>query len=165
MIFIGFPGIGKSTICNKLPDAIDLESSICRYNNGIRPDNWEEIYCKYAIYLSEQGFKIFVSSHYKVQQILVEKAKTDSNIRIYGIAPNINLYEDWCEKLRKRYEDSGLSKDKRAYEHCKVWFEDSIKNMIYTIPNIYLIPSVEYDLEYIVNNIESLVKTYQHPVA
>jgi MoxR-like ATPase len=70
MIIIGYPGIGKTTLCKHWHKYVDLDSSAFRYNDGTRDKRWAEIYCKVAIDLHNQGYVVFLSSHYEVRDIL-----------------------------------------------------------------------------------------------
>ena len=61
MIYVGYQGIGKSSIAGK-NKCIDLESGNF-WVDGKRDENWYIIYCNIAQHLSEQGYNVFLSSH------------------------------------------------------------------------------------------------------
>lgn len=56
MIFIGYQGIGKSTLAG-YNRYIDLESGNF-WINGKRDENWYIPYCNIAEHLSEQGYRV-----------------------------------------------------------------------------------------------------------
>lgn len=109
MIIIGYPGIGKSSISNSDTRCIDLESSNF-FVNDKRPDDWYKYYVQIAQHLSAQGYTVFVSSHKVVRDEL--KATNAEDVAV--CFPNINLKEQWLERLFNRYKRTRLDKDLRA---------------------------------------------------
>ena len=127
MIIIGYPGIGKSSntgIWDMSEDRnivhlgyIDLESHNFwnEYDNPYEPDrrrrdrdpSWFVTYCKIAKDLSNQGYRVFVSSHADVQREL-RKYKDGEIIVCY---PNESLKQKWILKLRERYIQTWDGKD------------------------------------------------------
>jgi len=155
MIVIGYQGIGKSTICKDNPKYIDFESSALKLF-GRRPPNWELLYCQMAIWLSKQGYVVFTSSHKEVREML--KGCDEYCI---AIVPTLGLKNEWCTKLKRRYEESGLEKDKLALLNANERYEDNIKEIMDDVPDTFLIDSMDYDLKQIVDKcekIETLVK-------
>lgn len=155
MIVIGYQGIGKSTICKDNPKYIDFESSALKMF-GRRPPNWELPYCQMAIWLSKQGYVVFTSSHKEVREML--KGCDEYCI---AIVPTLELKNEWCIKLKRRYEESGLEKDKLALLNANDRYEDNIKEIMDDVPDTFLIDSMGYDLKQIVDKcekIEALVK-------
>lgn len=148
MIYIGYPGIGKSTLGGS-NNCIDLESSNFTVDNH-RPDDRYIMYCNIAKDLSNQGYRVFVSSHNDVINYLKD---IDSSAVI--IAPNIILKDEWTEKLRLRYEETKSDKNLRAYERARDHYEDDI---VALFMNNYLnkifINSMDYDLKERITNYE-----------
>ena len=156
MIIMGYPGIGKSTFArgeNGLR-TVDLESSNFSFN-GVKIENWVEVYCTVAQDLSDQGLDVFVSSHGAVQDELVRRStcNKDKNYTksIAAIVPSYNLKDQWIQKLKDRYDDSMLDKDFRAYERAKEYFVYDIANIIGNDEFLTIqIRSMDYKLEDII---------------
>lgn len=113
MIIIGYPGIGKSTIARRNNNFIDLESSNFRID-GERAANWYKPYCNIAEDLSQQGRIVFVSCHEEVREQL--KHSSELVIVVY---PALELQNEWIDRLRNRYNQTGSLKDKNALEQAK----------------------------------------------
>ena len=62
MIYSGYQGIGKSTLCKNDRRFIDLESSNF-FIDGKRDENWYKVYANIAKDLSDSGFNVFIASH------------------------------------------------------------------------------------------------------
>lgn len=142
MIFMGYPGIGKTTL-SKSSRCIDLESSNFIID-GERIPNWAKAYVNVAKDLSNQNFTVFVAMQKDVQDLL------DNDDVIY-IVPNLSLKDAWIEKLKSRYEASKYDKDFRAYIRAKDHFEEDISSILNdTNKNVYAISSMDYELSYVV---------------
>ena len=89
MIIIGYQGIGKSTLAKNDLRYIDLESSNF-FVNGKRDENWYIIYCSIAEHLSQQGYRVFVSSHE-----VVRKQLENSKEKVYVCHPRLDLKDLW----------------------------------------------------------------------
>ena len=125
MIISGFPGTGKSTLCRskgpKKRQYIDLESS--NFHNKSEPNNWEATYIKVAIDLHNQGYCVFISSHYEVRKqlsIAVKEGAIDKK-DITVMYPDMSLVEDcgtsgWASELDFRRRKSASVKDNNAYQ-------------------------------------------------
>lgn len=150
MIIIGYQGIGKSTICKDNPRYIDFESSALKMF-GRRPPNWELPYCQMAICLSKQGYVVFTSSHKEVREMF--KGYDEYCI---AIVPTLELKNEWCIKLKRRYEESGLEKDKLALLNANERYEDNIKEIMDDVHDTFLIDSMDYDLKQIVGKCEKI---------
>lgn len=148
MIISGFPGVGKSTLARGYIRSedhvfIDLESS-CFGPPSERDPNWHKSYVRMADYLSRQGFHVLISSHYAVQTAL-QMIETDQVRAV--LYPSIDLEDAWIERLRRRYEESGLEKDKRAFETAKEIYRPAVMNMsVSPIPNHIVLKSMDYNL-------------------
>ena len=69
MIIVGYPGIGKSTLCQHRENCIDLESSCFDKSNK----KWYKDYCNVAVDLHKQGNIALVSNHESVYEELSSK--------------------------------------------------------------------------------------------
>lgn len=152
MIIIGYQGIGKSTLCKNNPRYIDFESSALKIF-GRRPPNWQIPYCQMAIWLSQQGYVVFTSSHKEVREML-----KDCGEYCIAIVPAQELEEEWIEKLRDRYRESGLEKDGNAYLNAVSRYQDNIAEIKEDIADTFIIDSMDYDLQSIVSKCEQIEK-------
>ena len=153
MIFVGYQGVGKSTLVKSDKRYIDLESGNFWYDHGNgtlqRDELWYLPYCNIAEDLSRQGFRVFVSSHKVVRDRLNLGSET-----IYAIYPHEKLKDLWIKKLEDRYNLSGLNKDYKAYINAKNIFSENIKEIANSITNHIVIDDMNYDLgELIESNI------------
>ena len=146
MIFIGYQGIGKSTLAG-YNRYIDLESGNF-WVNGKRDENWYIPYCNIAKHLSEQGYRVFTSSHEVVRNYL-----STSKENCFVIYPALHLKNEWIEKLKLRYENSKLDKDYKAYMNAVDRYEDNIKELMDSGFNCIEIDNMDYKLD------ELIVKT------
>lgn len=126
MIIIGYQGIGKSTLARSASNTIDLESG-CFWNGDYRPDDWYVYYCQVAIDLSAQGNTVFTSSHQVVRDYLASLPKNELIAVCY---PSLELKDEWIEKLRIRYERTGLAKDEKAWMNASLCYESNIKDLM-----------------------------------
>lgn len=141
MIIIGYQGIGKSTMAGVSSLAIDLESGNF-WVDGKRDENWYKIYCNIAEHLSQQGFIVFTSSHE-----VVRKQLENSNQRILICYPSLELKEQWIEKLKARWEASGLDKDYKAYMNALDRYDENIKELMNSPFKDIVIDSMDYSLK------------------
>ena len=149
MIIIGYQGIGKSTLAGKY-GCIDLESGNF-WVDGKRAEDWYISYCQIANHLSQQGFTVFVSSHEVVRKEL-EKSKE----KVFCVFPAINLKEQWVEKLRERYERTGLEKDFKAYMNAEDRYKENIAELMLDYHLFYEINSMDYSLRDIVLKLKAV---------
>lgn len=140
MIIIGYQGIGKSTLSHNSKYFIDLESS-CFWYNGQRPDDWYIYYCQIAEHLSEQGYFVFVSSHAVVREFL-----KDSKEDVMVVCPSVGLKEEWCKRLKDRYEKDHSDKNYKAWKNAEDRYEENIKELLNSGFRCAVIPNTEYDL-------------------
>lgn len=150
MIFIGYPGVGKSSVSNGDMSVIDLESANFSASYRQKDNGWTEPYINVAIDLHNQGYKVFVSSHYAVRNELYLRTLKDEIDRqeVVTISPDSTLKELWLQRLKDRYEANGEEKHKRAYERAKDHFDEDIRDMINgnNFENI-IIEDIKYDLK------------------
>lgn len=131
MIIAGYPGVGKSSYCDKHRDlsALDMESS--HYNNAYNGDKWYEKYVSAAIYQATFGNTVFVSTHKEVLEELNKQAG-ESGIFCGLIYPSMGLEDWWIKRLQYRANLSGEEKDHKAYQRAYFYFESDIKDMTET---------------------------------
>lgn len=144
MIIIGYQGIGKSTLANAENKCIDLESGNF-WIDGQRAENWFIPYCQIANHLSEQGYTVFTSSHEVIRKEL-EKSKE----KIVVIYPSINIKDEWLDKLKKRYFETHLEKDYKAYMNAQDRYTENITELM-NCPFIHCsLNNINYDLKNII---------------
>ena len=154
MIFIGYQGIGKSTLAG-YNRYIDLESGNF-WINGKRDENWYIPYCNIAEHLSEQGYRVFTSSHEVVRNYL-STSKEDC----FVVYPALHLKDEWIVKLKLRYENSKLDKDYKAYMNAVDRYEDNIKEIANSGFNCIEIDSMDYNLDELIERIITELKYKQ----
>lgn len=147
MIIIGYPGIGKSTLAATDDRYIDLESN-CFTVNCKKIDDWYVAYCQVAEHLSRQGYIVFVSSHAAVVDFLC-RIHTSADEQVAIVYPSINLKDRWVEKLRRRFDESGLEKDCRAWVRAIGHYEEDVRALAAAPILSYKMPltSIDYDLK------------------
>lgn len=148
-IIIGYPGIGKTSLVRKRElDSnkknriyVDLESSYFS-QLGLTPEEWAQAYKDVAEDLVHQGFNVFTSCHYGVQQALVGSGD------VIAVFPSQDLKNEWIAKLHNRAVDTNLAKDKRAKDRAAQFFDSDIATLKETCIN-YRIPFIELtDMNY-----------------
>lgn len=138
MIYVGYQGIGKSSISGK-NNCIDLESGNF-WIDGNRANDWYKIYVNIAEHLSNQGYKVFMSSHKVIREEL-----TNRGIEFTTMCPSLKLKEQWIERLQQRYDKSQLEKDYKALMNAKTMYEENIKDLLQE-NYIIQIQDINYDL-------------------
>ena len=161
MIVIGYQGIGKSTLVKECNSYIDFESSNFKINVE-RPEGWEQMYCEAALDLSRQGHVVFTASHKCIRDYL--KYHRGSEV-VLIVAPSVDLKDQWLEKLRKRYKETGLLKDSLALLNAENCFDENIKEMqnYASVFPFYEITDMGYKLRYLFDNLlkdEKVLKTF-----
>lgn len=130
MIIIGYQGIGKSYL-SKHPlnhgRFIDLESGLFKDEEGKRPENWVEIYCRIALSLSGQGYTVMISSHQVIQDRLIGCEEP-----VIAVFPSLKLKDYWIEKLRKRWENDRTTKNEIAYLDAAMNYDSEIRHLMYS---------------------------------
>ena len=139
MIIIGYQGIGKSTLAGRF-NTIDLESGNFLVD-GKRADDWYIPYCKIANHLSEQGYTVFVSSHAVVREEL-KKSKE----KVFVVCPSPELKYEWIDRLRTRWQQSGLTKDYKAYMNAIDRYEENIHELMNSGFTCSVIDEMNYSL-------------------
>ena len=144
MIVCGFPGIGKTSICNTIERYVDLESStfnLTDHTEDTKPEkmeNWEQFYCQIAYDLAFQGKIVFVSSHQAIRDRLFNmknKSNFHKMIPILIVYPDLAIKDNWLERLERRYWISfncgwpDVYKNKAAWDACKLHYEDFVNEL------------------------------------
>ena len=140
MIFCGYQGVGKSSICNRENGYIDFESSNF-FVNEMRPNMWIDIYINQALSLNEQGYDVFLSTHKALRNRLNEL-----NIDFTVITPSIDLKEQWIERLTKRYKHNPSIKNMKALKNAEECYEENVNDLC-SESKVIMITSTKYDLK------------------
>lgn len=140
MIFCGYQGVGKSSICNRENGYIDFESSNF-FVNEMRPNMWVDIYINQALSLNEQGYDVFLSTHKTLRNRLNEL-----NIDFVVITPCIDLKEQWIERLTKRYRNNPSIKNMKALNNAEECYEENVNDLC-SESKVIMITNPEYDLK------------------
>lgn len=138
MIYVGYQGIGKSSISGK-NNCIDLESGNFWVDDK-RVDDWHKIYVNIAEHLSNQGYKVFLSSHKVVREELHNRA-----IEFTAICPSLKLKEQWINRLQERFDRTRSTKDFKALKNAEEKYEENIKDLASEVHRI-IITDINYDL-------------------
>ena len=138
MIYVGYQGIGKSSISGK-NNCIDLESgNFC--TDGNRANNWYKIYVNIAEHLSNQGYKVFMSSHKVIREEL-----NNRGIEFTTIYPSLKLKDQWIKRLQERFDRTRSTKDFKALKNAEEMYEENIKDLA-SERNTIIITDIDYDL-------------------
>lgn len=129
MIVCGFPGIGKSSICQGGSGFIDLDSSAFKLHGGKLNVS---LYVQVATELSRQGNTVFVSTHQEVVDELLAMVGWNHGNFIFTVCyPSLNLYDFWCRKLLDRYlNDSKTNRNRHAFQFVFEHYEDAIEHLM-----------------------------------
>lgn len=142
MIYVGYQGIGKSSISGK-NNCIDLESGNFWVDDK-RVDEWYKIYVNIAEHLSNQGYKVFMSSHKVIREEL-----TNRGIEFTVICPSLKLKEQWINRLQERFDRTRYTKDFKALKNAEEMYEENIKDLA-SEKNTIIITDINYDLSNLV---------------
>ena len=163
MIIIGYQGIVKSTLANRNLKYIDLESGNFWFEDPetkqrVRHSNWHEMYCNVAEDLSRQGYFVFVSSHQPVRERLLK-----SKEYVIVCVPSLDLKDQWIEKLKLRYESTGLEKDYKAYINAADRFAENIAEITNSGFELLEIKYISYDLKSLIEDkVIEVLSEYGH---
>ena len=152
MIILGYPGIGKTTLCgydgNGYRCCIDLETSNFYDENGKRPDEWWKYYGNIAIDFSNHGFTVFTGMQKEVVGYIKEHHKGQT----FLVFPSLELKDTWIEKLKLRAIKSGNNpKELRALNRTIEKYETDIENLKTLNLPYYEIRDMGYSLRNIVD--------------
>lgn len=153
MIIVGYPGIGKSTLCQHRENCIDLESSCFDKSNK----KWYKDYCNVAVDLHKQGNIVLVSNHDLVYKELSSKDVLNTTNLVF-IFPSLQLRDDWITKLGDRYKKEKTKKNEAAWLRAtNCYFEDILNLVNFVKKNGFrycCVNSMQYQLDYIVRSLE-----------
>ena len=144
MIYVGYQGIGKSSISGK-NNCIDLESGNFWVDDK-RVDDWYKIYVNIAEHLSNQGYKVFMSSHKVIREEL-----NNRGIEFTAICPSLRLKEQWINRLQERFDKTESAKDFKALKNAKEMYEENIKDLI-NEKNTIIITDINYNLNELIKS-------------
>ena len=129
MIIFGYQGIGKSTLANRNIDTIfiDLESSMFRTPmHPERSEDWFQAYGNIVYDLNKQNKFIFSACHQQIRDYIASE-KDLKGVMSVICYPSIELREEWLYRLRQRWIDTQLPKDKAAVDYAEASYSSSIK--------------------------------------
>lgn len=129
MIIFGYQGIGKSTLANRNIDTIfiDLESSMFRTPmHPERSEDWFQAYGNIVYDLNKQNKFIFSACHKQIRDYIASE-KDLKGVMSVICYPSIELREEWLYRLRQRWIDTQLPKDKAALDYAEASYSSSIK--------------------------------------
>ena len=129
MIIFGYQGIGKSTLANRNIDTIfiDLESSMFRTPmHPERSEDWFQVYGNIVYDLNKQNKFIFSACHQQIRDYIASE-KDLKGVMSVICYPSIELREEWLYRLRQRWIDTQLPKDKAALDYAEASYSSSIK--------------------------------------
>ena len=149
-IIIGYQGIGKSTLASTSSRYIDLESGTFWIDDKRDPD-WYQIYCKIAIELAVQGYRVFTSSHMVVREYLTT-CPLPEFLKVYVCYPELSLKYSWIAKLETRYKLTQLNKDYKAWMNAVDRFDENIQELKDCSAVSIPITSMKYDLDSLVDS-------------
>ena len=115
-----------------------------------------------AIDLASQSNFVFVSIHKDVLEYITKTnsyKKFFNNIRLLVVYPEVNLKEEWINKLQKRYDLTKSQKDKKALDRIINHFEEDINNLDKFVDNNNLAVLIIDDRNYNLNDyMKSILK-------
>ena len=153
MIIVGYPGIGKSTLCQHRENCIDLESNCFDKSNK----QWYKDYCNVAVDLHKQGNIVLVSNHHLVYKELSSKDVLNSTNLVF-VFPSLQLGRVWISKLYDRYTRESTNKNYNAYQRALNHYTEDITSLIQFIKEnnyrYYCIDNMQYKLDYVVRYLE-----------
>ena len=129
MIIFGYQGIGKSTLANRNIDTIfiDLESSMFRTPmHPERSEDWFQAYGNIVYDLNKQNKFIFSACHQQIRDYIASEQDLKGVMTVICY-PSIELREEWLYRLRQRWIDTQLPKDKAALDYAEASYSSSIK--------------------------------------
>ena len=129
MIIFGYQGIGKSTLANSPSGEsyIDLESSMFRTPmHPERSEDWFQAYGNIVYDLNKQNKFIFSACHQQIRDYITSE-KDLKGVMSVICYPSIELREEWLYRLRQRWIDTQLPKDKAALDYAEASYSSSIK--------------------------------------
>lgn len=149
MIFVGYQGVGKSSICNAENKCIDFESSNF-FVDGKRPDEWVKIYVNQAEDLNNQGYDVFMSTHKPLRDELNKRG-----IDFVAITPGKEIKEKWLERLWTRFVNDKSDKNHKAYANAMHCYDENIADL-QNENKVITIEDVEYDLKDVIEEYKQL---------
>lgn len=155
MIIFGYQGIGKSSLANSPSGVlyIDLESSMFRTPmHPERSEDWFQAYGNIVCDLDKQGKFIFSACHQQIRDYIASE-KDLKGVVAAICYPSLELREEWLYRLRQRWMDTQLPKDKAALDFAEASYSSSIKALNKDTDYDHIIlNNMHYDLMNILGN-------------
>ena len=140
IIVCGYPCVGKSSVAQKSPLCIDLESSCFTKNNP----TWYMDYCETAINLARQGRIVFISTHSEVVDYLEQFPLEDVYVCIF--VPQLKWWDLWIGRAKIRFDKDQTRKNSAALERIRSHFRDDIEKILTCGLPIIMPATLSYDL-------------------
>lgn len=140
IIICGYPCIGKSSVAQKSPFYIDLESSCFTKNNS----TWYIDYCETAINLARQGKVVFISTHNEVINYLEQFSLEDVYICIF--IPQLTWWDFWIARAKIRFDENQTRKNSAALERIRSHFKEDIEKILTSNLPIIMPATLSYNL-------------------
>ena len=149
MILVGYYGIGKSTLCERNPTFIDLESKFFRDRGNdagwLGGKKGLNNYIWLIKTFNDSKRHVFVSSDSEIRFALLNEEGINRDDIVY-ICPEKTLKDIWLSKLYKRWIDTSDKKDWFSYIHATKKYADDIESMKRDHIKTIWIKDAEYDL-------------------
>lgn len=130
VIYMCYPGAGKSSTVKDCWGFIDLESSNFKLEDGSKPKDWYKYYVQTAFDLVSQGYSVFLSTHKDVREYVAElRAKRNQDTVVAVVYPSLKLKDEWITRLQSRYDKDPTTKNELALERAKVAYSEDIEDM------------------------------------
>lgn len=146
MIFIGYQGVGKSSLSKIDSRFVDIES-----DKFSKKGDWPACYISEAKQLESKGYMPFLSSHKSVRELLNDDHFED----VCVIVPSVELKNNWLQKLAIRYSETLKDKDFRALANAYDCFEENIRDIVHDAKQfgwgIVRISEETYNLKYLID--------------
>lgn len=156
-IISGYQGVGKSTLAKSNNNYVDLESSTF-FVEGVRDPNWHIVYINIAEHLALSGLNVFISAHKIVRDELIKR----NSIQKILVYPSLDLKDIWVSNLKERYigtlNTNEEQKNYKAFICAKERYSEDIQKLIESdgFDKHYIIKEIPFNLEYILNDTDSL---------
>lgn len=124
MIIVGFPGVGKTSVCAGRNWYVDMESSDYR-----KYDGWQVGYVDAAARISRVGATVFTSSHKEVRDELARRQPEVTVCEVFP-APSAEMEKLWIKRLGDRLEKDPSAKNLAAYLHVRAHYMEAVNDMM-----------------------------------
>ena len=157
-IFLGFPCIGKSKLCEYTTSFIDLNiSDFVDCKKDTENTAWVKVYVNVAIRMVNSGHNVFLTTHPLVRQEVYNRAKEGAIDEFIILLPNPCSRLAFINRAKTRCETDidDLAKHQISFENISNNFCSEIKDIIDECSNIESddYKGIHHDI-YFINDIE-----------